>query len=372
MAKKDGFSPAEREYMQRALDLAVRAKGKTAPNPMVGAVIVKDGVIVGEGYHRRAGCDHAEIIALKKAGTKAEGAVIYVTLEPCCHTGLTGPCTERLIKAGIKKVIYAVKDPDPRVNGRGAKALARAGLEVSGGLLKDAALRINEIYFGNQLNHRPFIILKTVQSLDGRIATATGDSRWLSGKASLDMAHQLRAEVDAVVVGTGTVHADNPALTVRRVAGKNPYRIIISGSLRLSPRCRLLSDNKDYRTILVSSGPVIARFTGKNKMNMPILWKVKKNREDHIDLHDFVAKATQFGLRSLLVEGGAKLVTSFLKAGLWDKYVIVTAPLVIGRGVEAVGDLAVKKLSQAITFEHEEITFRGRDTVFIGYPKRDK
>ncbi|MDD3731476.1 MAG: bifunctional diaminohydroxyphosphoribosylaminopyrimidine deaminase/5-amino-6-(5-phosphoribosylamino)uracil reductase RibD [candidate division Zixibacteria bacterium] len=372
MAKKDGFSPADREYMQRALDLAVRARGRTAPNSMVGAVIVREGVIVGEGYHRRAGGDHAEISALKKAGPKAEGAVIYVTLEPCCHTGLTGPCTDRLIKAGIKKVIYAIKDPDPRVNGRGAKALATAGLEVSGGLLKEAALRINEIYFGNLFNNRPFIILKTVQSLDGRIATATGASRWLSGTDSLDLAHQLRAEVDAVVVGAGTVRADNPALTVRRVAGKNPYRIIISGSLRIPPHCRLLNDNKDYRTILVSSGSAIARFTGNNKMNKPVIWKVKKNRDGHIDLHDFVAKATQFGLRSLLVEGGAKLVTSFLKAGLWDKYVIITTPLVIGRGIEAVGDLAVKKLSQAITFEHEEITFRGRDTVFIGYQKRDK
>jgi len=372
MAKKAGPQRADIDYMQRALDLAGRARGKTSPNPMVGAVIVKNGRVIAEGYHRRAGSDHAEVVALKKAGSKAAGADIYVSLEPCCHTGQTGPCTEQIFKAGIKKVFYAVKDPDPRVNGKGERRLKQAGVEVVGGVLKEKAIRLNEIYFGNHINKRPFIILKTVQSLDGRIATATGDSQWISGAESLRFAHRLRAEVDAVAVGAATVRADNPALTVRRVRGDDPYRIVLSGSLDIPQRCQLLNDNSDYKTIIASTPRAIARFSRTHKAKKPIFWEVKKDRRGRLDLRDFVSKAAAFGLRSLLIEGGATLVTSFLKAGLFDKYVVVTAPIVIGRGIEAVADLEIKKLSKAISFNREEIIQSGRDMIFIGYPERKK
>ena len=372
MAKEAGPQRADITYMQRALDLAGRARRKTSPNPMVGAVIVKNGRVIAEGYHRRAGSDHAEVVALKKAGSRVAGATIYVSLEPCCHTGQTGPCTEQIIKAGIKKVFYAVKDPDPRVNGKGERRLKKAGIEVVGGVLKEEAARLNEIYFGNQINKRPFIILKTVQSLDGRIATATGDSQWISGAESLRFAHQLRAEVDAVAVGAATVCADNPALTVRRVKGNNPYRIILSGSLDLPRRCRLLDDNGDYKTIIASTPSAIARFSRKHKSKKPIFWEVKKDRRGRLDLRDFVAKAAAFGLHSLLIEGGATLVTSFLKAGLFDKYVVVTAPIVIGQGIEAVADLEIRKLSKVISFNREEFIKSGRDMIFIGYPERKK
>jgi diaminohydroxyphosphoribosylaminopyrimidine deaminase/5-amino-6-(5-phosphoribosylamino)uracil reductase len=372
MAKKASPQRADIEYMQRALALAERARGKTSPNPMVGAVIVKNGRIIAEGYHHRAGTDHAEVLALKKAGTKAAGASIYVSLEPCCHTGHTGPCTEQLIKAGVNKVVYAVKDPDPRVNGKGERRLKKAGIEVVGGVLSQEAIRLNEIYFGNHRNHRPFIILKSVQSLDGRIATASGDSKWLSGTESLRFAHQLRAEVDAVAVGAGTVRADNPSLTVRHVRGNNPYRIVLSDSLNLPKRFRLVDDNRDYKTIIASTKSAITRFTRQRKNVKPIFWDVKKDRRGRLDLYDFIDRATAFGLRSLLIEGGAALVTSFLKAGLFDKYIIVTAPVVLGRGIEAVADLKIKKLSDAIKFSHREIIASGRDTIFIGYPERKK
>ncbi|MBN1213715.1 MAG: bifunctional diaminohydroxyphosphoribosylaminopyrimidine deaminase/5-amino-6-(5-phosphoribosylamino)uracil reductase RibD [candidate division Zixibacteria bacterium] len=372
MAKKAGPRRADIAYMQRALDLAGCARGKTSPNPMVGAVIVKNGRMVAEGYHRRAGTDHAEVVALKKAGSLAAGAAVYVSLEPCCHTGQTGPCTEQLIKAGIKKVFYAVKDPDPRVNGKGERQLKKAGIEVTGGVLKDEAVRLNEIYFCNHLNKRPFIILKTVQSLDGRIATVNGDSQWISGSESLRFAHQLRAEVDAVVVGAGTVRSDNPSLTVRRVKGNNPYRIILSDSLDLPRRCRLLDDNGDYKTVIASTPGAIARFSRKHKTHKPIFWEVKKDRRGRLELYDFISKAAAFGLHSLLIEGGAALVTSFLKTGLFDKYVVITAPVVIGRGIDAVGDLDIQKLSRAISFNHEETFKSGRDMIFIGYPERKK
>ncbi|MFZ5979179.1 MAG: bifunctional diaminohydroxyphosphoribosylaminopyrimidine deaminase/5-amino-6-(5-phosphoribosylamino)uracil reductase RibD [Candidatus Zixiibacteriota bacterium] len=360
------------KYMQRALSLASRAKGHTSPNPMVGAVVVKNGRIIAEGYHKRAGGAHAEAAALEKAGSAARGATVYVSLEPCCHTGLTGPCTEKIIDGGVRKVVYAVKDPDSRVNGRGVRILRKAGIEVVGNVLKEDAVRLNEIYFGNKLHKRPYIILKTVQSLDGRIATATGDSQWISSPESLKLAHELRAEVDAVVVGMGTVRADNPSLTVRRVKGKNPYRIIVSGSLKFPSKCNLLDNNSDFKTIVASSEKAIERFRRNTHRSGLIFWNVKTGRDGMLDIKDFVRKAADFGLCSLLIEGGGELVTSFLKAGLFDKYIVITAPVVIGRGADAVRDLHSRKLSDALKLKKGSCYASGCDMVFIGYPERKK
>jgi len=372
MATEAGPTRADIEYMQRALSLASKAKGKTSPNPMVGAVVVKNGRVIAEGYHKQVGSDHAEAAALKKAGAAARRAIVYVSLEPCCHTGQTGPCTEKLIQSGVKKVIYAVKDPDPRVNGKGARILKKAGIAVISGVLKEEAVRLNEIYFGNKLNKRPYIILKTVQSLDGRIATATGDSRWISCPESLKLAHELRAEVDAVVVGMGTVRADNPSLTVRRVKGRDPYRVVVSGSLKFPKSCHLLDNNSDFKTVIASSEKAVDSFRRRRRHSGLIFWNVKTVRDGSLDIKDFILKADDFGLRSLLIEGGGELVTSFLKAGLFDKYVVITAPMVIGRGTEAVRDLNKKRLSDAIGLKNGTCYPSGRDMVFIGYPERKK
>jgi diaminohydroxyphosphoribosylaminopyrimidine deaminase/5-amino-6-(5-phosphoribosylamino)uracil reductase len=359
-------------YMQRVLTLAEKGRGKTSPNPMVGAVIVKNGNIVGEGYHRAVGQDHAEVVALKKAQQKARGATLFVNLEPCCHTGLTSPCTEAIVKAGIKKVIYAVTDPDPRVSGKGARLLKQAGVTVENGLLKKEALLLNEYYFGYHRNKRPFIILKIAQTLDGKIATVSGDSKWISSPQSLKMAHRLRAEVDAVVVGMGTVIKDDPALTVRLVKGKNPYRIILSGSLDFPSKCRLLDNNGDYRTIIAATDKAIERFskTKRGKKHGLIYWNLDSDAKGQVNLHDFVDKANEFGLRSILVEGGGRLISSFLKEGLVDKYVIVIAPLVLGDGLSAVDRIRPRALSDAISFERYTFQRSGADNVFIGYPRR--
>lgn len=360
----------DRTYMERALLLAEKARGKTSPNPMVGAVLVKGGRVVGEGYHRAAGRDHAEIVALKKAKTKCRGATLYVSLEPCCHTGATQPCVEAIIQAGVQKVIYAVKDPDPRVSGRGARALKKAGVEVVGGLLKKQARLLNEQFFGYHENGRPYVTLKYAQSLDGRIATASGDSQWITGPQARKFAHRLRADVDAVMVGAATVRKDDSALTVRHVRGGNPYRVVVTSSLKLPRKCRLLSENEDGRTIIASSStPGRRSILGGGDTNL-IFWQVRPTRDGLLDVADLVHKADLFGLRSLLIEGGARLATSFLKAGLVDKFVIFTAPTVIGRGVEAIGDLNIKRLSDAIDLENGHFTTLGRDSVFIGYPKR--
>ena len=358
------------DFMRRALTLAERGRGSTSPNPMVGAVVVKNGRIVGEGYHRAPGTDHAEIVALKRAGKAARGAVLYVTLEPCCHTGRTGPCTDAVIAYGIKAVFAAVKDPNPAVDGRGIKALRKAGITVRTGLLREQATLLNDKYFGYHRNGRPFVILKTAQTLDGRIATVSGDSRWITSAASRRFAHRLRAEVDAVAVGMGTVRSDNPALTVRHVRGQAPYRIILSQSLRFPPSCRLLTDNKDYRTIVAGGEKAIERFSRTKKGRNLILWGIRLDRQGMPQIRDFLNKAADFGLQSILVEGGSTLATAFLKAGFVDKCIVITAPILCGHGVAAVGDLGTKKLGDAIGFEHGSFEASGIDNVFIGYPKR--
>ncbi|MEW5796602.1 MAG: bifunctional diaminohydroxyphosphoribosylaminopyrimidine deaminase/5-amino-6-(5-phosphoribosylamino)uracil reductase RibD, partial [Candidatus Zixiibacteriota bacterium] len=243
--------------MQRALDLAAKARGWTSPNPMVGAVIVKNGRIVAEGYHHRAGLDHAEVVALKKAGTRAKGATVYVTLEPCAHVGCTGPCANALIRAGVARVIYSSVDPNPLVSGKGHKKLRKAGIAVERGLLRREAEKLNEAYFAFHRNGRPFVTLKMAQTIDGRIATATGDSQWISSPASLKLAHRLRAENDAVMVGMGTVRADNPALTVRLVKGKNPYRLIVGGRDPVPKSRRIFASNEDLRTVLAAPAKTI-------------------------------------------------------------------------------------------------------------------
>jgi len=362
-------SAADIMFMQRALELAARGRFRTAPNPMVGAVIVKNRRIIGEGYHRRAGSDHAEIAAIKNATAPVKGATVYVTLEPCCHTGRTGPCTEALIEHGFKRVVFAAKDPDPRVAGKGARRLRRAGIKVESGLLQEEANHLNESYVGYHRLGRPYIILKTAQTLDGRIAASSGDSQWITSAESRRRGHALRASVDGLVVGMDTVRADDPSLTVRHVKGPNPYRIVLSSSLKFPRVCRLLDDNSDYRTIVASNAAAVERFSRRKRGRGLIFWTVKANRKGLLDVDDLVNHADRFGLRSLLVEGGSQVATAFLNAGLVDKYVAFVAPLMLGQGIESIGDLKSKKIADAIEFEHAEFTPSGKDIMFTGYPK---
>lgn len=358
--------------MERALALAARARGHTAPNPMVGALIVRKGQIVGEGYHHAAGRPHAEVEAIRSARDQTTGATMYVTLEPCCHHGRTGPCTEAIRSAGIREVVYAASDPDDRVNRGGERCLIEAGIKVRRGVLEEAAMLLNEIYFGYHRLGRPYVILKTAQTLDGRIATRTGDSKWISSPPALKMAHQLRADVDAVVVGLGTVCADDPSLTVRHVKGPNPYRIVLTESMKFPRSCKLLDNNRDCRTIVATTNDDLVQKLTHRRRNNLVLWKIKKRRGGGIDLHDLVAKADQFGFQSILVEGGSSVATSFLKAGLVDKYVAVIAPRVIGCGTPAVADLKTTRLTDGITFSRHSFEACGPDNIFVGYPKWER
>jgi len=356
--------------MQRALELAEQGRCKTSPNPMVGAVIVKNNRIIGEGFHRRLGADHAEAAALKRAGKAASNATVYVTLEPCCHTGNTGPCTDALIREGVKRVVYAIKDPDPRVNGKGARLLRKAGITVKSGILAKEAARLNETYIGYHRNKRPFVVLKMAQTLDGRIATSTGDSRWITDLPARKFAHRLRSEVDAVVVGMGTVKADNPALTVRHVKGKNPYRVVVTTSLDFQTSCHLLENNGDCKTIVATSQKMIDSLARRRKGKELTFWSIKKDRRGKLDLDDFFNKAAAFGFRSMLIEGGSSLATSAIRAWLVDKFVIITAPKIIGEGNNSIGDLGIKKIADAIDLESISYETCGHDMILTGYPKK--
>ncbi len=344
----------------------------TYPNPLVGALLVKRGRVIAEGYHRKVGGDHAEIVALKSARGSAKGATLFVTLEPCCHTGRTGPCTEAIIKAGISTVVIATLDPDVRVNGRGVKQLRKAGIIVRIGVCKKDALELNEAYHHHQRTGLPFVILKLAQSLDGRIATKSGDSKWISGKQSRAYVHRLRSEVGAVVVGGETARKDNPELTVRLVKGLNPHRIVVSSSLNLDSDLKLLHNNSDKKTIIASTEQAIAKFIGKPNHPDLIYWSVKEESRFGLDIGDLIAKAGQFGFRSLLVEGGSRLATSLLSQGLVDKVVCVIAPKLIGDGLNSIGQLGTQKIDDAIQFERASFAICGEDLIFAGYPKRNR
>jgi diaminohydroxyphosphoribosylaminopyrimidine deaminase/5-amino-6-(5-phosphoribosylamino)uracil reductase len=360
------------KFMALALHSASNGRGRTSPNPMVGAAIAHGSKVIAEGYHSEHGSDHAEIVALHKAGRKAKGATLYVTLEPCCHIGRTGPCTDAIIASGIKRVVYACTDPDPRVNGRGARILKDAGLEVVRGVLQKYAQALNEPHFHFHRTGRPFVTLKLAQSIDGRIATATGDSKWISGPDALTYAHQLRAESDAVVIGMGTLVNDNPSLTVRRVKGNNPYRIVLSSSLSFPRKCQLIDHNDDFRTIVASTDSSIQRFARSKRGRSLIYWSIKRERNGHLDLSDLLEKSARFGLKSILVEGGAKIATSFLKTGLVDKYIAIISPTVIGAGTDGINDLGVKALKDAISLRHSYTEQLGQDCLIIGYPEKGK
>jgi len=358
------------ELMTRALRLAEKGRGKTLPNPMVGAVLFKNGKVVGEGYHKGPGSPHAEVEAIKKAGKSARGATMYVTLEPCCHAGRTGPCTESIKEAGIKKVIYAITDNNPLVNGKGARTLRQAGIQVSNGLMSKEAVRLNDVYFGIVEKQSPFVTLKIAQSLDGRIATNSGDSKWISCKVSRKYVHGLRADSDAVLVGSGTLKKDNPHLTTRLVKGKNPYRIIVSSDLNFPKGSHLIESNKDYRTIVATTDVALTNQASTN--NGLTYWKVAANSDHRVDLKDLLEKAWEFGIKAILIEGGAQMASSFLKEKLIDKFIIITAPMVLGKGVDAIGDLNINKVSQAITFRDSYRFQSGPDEVFVGYPNWSK
>lgn len=318
--------------MARALKLAELGRGKTSPNPLVGAVVVKDGEIVGEGYHQKAGTPHAEIHALRAAGERARGAVLYVTLEPCCHYGRTPPCTKAIIEAGIKEVIVAVTDPNPQVAGKGIRLLQESGIKVQVGVLAEEARRQNEAFFKYIRTKLPFVSLKAAVSLDGKIATGSGDSKWITGEEARLVVHRLRSESDAVLTGIGTVLADDPLLNVRLPGyqGRQPLRVVVDSSLRIPEESQLVQTAAQIPTaVAVIKGNYSREKRARLEAVGVEVWELPASK-GRVDLKALLSLLGQKEIMNLLVEGGSVLNAALLEGGLVDKYIIFQAPLLIG------------------------------------------
>ncbi len=352
----------DEHYMRRALALARRGAGWVSPNPMVGAVIVKEGKVIAEGYHRRFGGDHAEVEAIKRARESLKGATMYVTLEPCCHWGKTPPCTEAIIREGIGRVVVATSDPNPEVRGKGVKALREAGLEVEVGVLEEEAKELNEAYFKWREEGVPFVTLKWAQSIDGRIATQKGDSRWISSEEARRLAHRLRARNDAVLVGIRTVLADDPQLTVREARGRNPLRVVVDSRLKTPLKARVL-DSSAPTLIVTTRGADPGKMRALEERAEVLVIEGKDGR---VDLGGLLRKLARRAITSVLVEGGGQIITSFLREGLWDRILVITSPLLIGKGVDAVGNLGVSSLKEAKGIRVKRMRRLGRDWVLEG------
>ncbi len=349
--------------MRLALRLARKGEGKVSPNPMVGAVIVKNGKIVGSGYYRKFGETHAEVNALKQAGKRAQGGTMYLNLEPHSFYGKTPPCTDSIIKEGIQEVFCSMLDPNPRVNGKGIKRLRDEGIKVNLGLLADEAKRLNEVYLKYMTTGMPFVILKVGQSLDGKIATPTGDSKWITSEDARDYVHRLRGKVDAVLVGSNTISKDDPEMTIHKQRGENPLRLILTAKGNVPPDCRVIRDNKDRKTVIVTS-----KLTPSLKGCGAEIWEIRKNRSGEVDLPEFLKKAGQQGIASILVEGGKEIFTSFLKERLVDKFYYFLSPKIIGEGLDTFGDLKIERIKDSLKLK--DITFKkfSKDYLLVGYP----
>jgi diaminohydroxyphosphoribosylaminopyrimidine deaminase/5-amino-6-(5-phosphoribosylamino)uracil reductase len=317
--------------MARALALAARGLGLTSPNPAVGAVLVREGRAVGEGAHIRAGGPHAEAVALGQAGAAARGATCYVTLEPCAHHGRTPPCVDALVQAGVTRVVAACRDPDPRVNGRGAEALRTAGIEVVLGVREAEARALNRAFFAFVATGRPHVTLKAAMTLDGKIAAWDGTSRWITGEAARAEGHRLRFLADAVVVGIGTVLKDDPALTVRLAdaPAKEPFRVVVDSRLRTPPAARVLAAGDPARTIVAGAAPVPARRAAAlGARGVRVLGLPREDRR--VDLGALLRELAALGVVAVLVEGGGELAAGLLDAGLVDRVAFFVAPRLLG------------------------------------------
>jgi len=353
-------------YMTRVLKLAKKGEAWVSPNPMVGAVIVKDNRIIGEGYHQKFGGNHAEINAINHATETIEGATIYVNLEPCTHYGKTPPCIERIIACRPARVVIGTSDPNPLVAGGGIKALKKSGIETTLGVLEETCKRINERFFKFIRTGIPFVTLKYAQTLDGRIATSVGHSQWISSEKSLRFAHMLRSHHDAALIGVGTLLRDNPELTTRLTKGRNPLRVVVDSHLRTSPDAGILKNQNTAKTIIATT-----IHAGREKLNqldeIGIETMIVEQDNNHrVQLTKLFAELGKRKISSVLVEGGAAIITSLLKGKLADRVVIIIAPKIVGKGVEAVGDLGIQSMDESLKLTYRKILRKGDDLIIDG------
>ncbi len=350
-------------FMEEAIKLAKRRKGLTHPNPTVGAVIVKDGKIIGKGFHKKAGMPHAEREAIKDAlekGYDIKGSTMYVTLEPCCHYGRTPPCTEAIIDSRIKRVIVATLDPNPQVAGKGIQILKEKGIQVEVGVLEEEAKELNGDFFVYIKEKRPFVHLKIAQSLDGKIATYTGSSKWITGEKARKFAHLLRKEASAVLIGVGTALKDNPSLTVRHIkTEKQPLRVLIDKELK-TPLNFNIFDNEAPTIVITSERAERGKLENLKKKGIKV--KVLPLKEERFDIKDILKELYKEEVVHLLVEGGKGIITDFIKADLFDKVSLFIAPKIIGEeGISSIGKLSIADIKDALLLKKRKVKSLGED-----------
>lgn len=347
-------------YMRRALELARNGRYTVSPNPMVGCVLVREGAVIGEGWHHRAGEAHAEVEALRDVD--ARGATMYVTLEPCCHHGRTGPCADAVVAAGLARVVIATLDPNARVDGRGAERLRAAGIEVTVGVMESEARRLNEKFLWSITHQLPFVLLKAGITLDGKLATVARDSQWITSEVSRERSLALREEFDAILVGSGTVKSDNPRLTRRLgLAGETTTwsRVVLDGDGEIAPHAQILTDGG--RTILFTSAP--DRYDRSEGLEIV-------RTDGRAEFEQVFTELHARGVRSLLVEGGAVVHSELIRRGLWQKMILFVAPLFVG-GADApaiLGTEGVQRLADAYRVRFDNVESVGSDLMITAYP----
>ncbi len=357
---------ADEIFMAEALRLAKNAQGRTTPNPLVGAVVVKDGRIIAAGWHRQAGTPHAEVHALNMAGELAEGATLYVTLEPCSHFGRTPPCVNKIIDAKIKRVVVATVDPNPKVAGRGIEILRNFGISVDIGILEDEALKLNEVFFKWVTKNLPFVTLKFAASLDGKIATSGGQSQWISCEESRNFVHKLRDINAGIMVGVGTVLADNPSLTARIESGKNPVRIVADSFARTPMNAKIICDKQADTIIAVTASAPADKLSALKDSGAEI---IIAGAGPKVDLNILMRELAAREITSVLVEGGGTLNFSLLEAGLVDKVIAFIAPKILGgkKAPAAVTGAGFMNLADAVRLKNISVEKIGTDIKLEGY-----
>ena len=350
-------------FMQRALELARKAQGFTYPNPMVGAVIVKNKKIIAEGFHHQAGSFHAEFIALKQAQNRAQGATLYLNLEPCNHFGKTPPCVDKIITAGIKRVVVATIDPNPLMRGKSLKKLKQAGIKITLGVGAQEARKLNEVFFKNMHKQLPFVAAKCAQSLDGKIATHTGESKWITSLAARNYSRHLRDRYDSVLVGINTVVNDDPQLNG---INKTPFKIVIDPHLKIALTSKLIK-HYNKKLIIVASQKKSVR---KTKLPLALNVIFVKEKNNRLDLRDMLVKLYSLGVCSVFVEGGSNTLGGFFDAGLVDKMYFFIAPKIIGgkQALTSIGGTGAVSPYKSFYLQDRELEFVGEDLLISGYP----
>ncbi len=339
---------ADESVMHEVLRLAKKGRGRVSPNPMVGAVLVRDGQVIARGYHRRFGEHHAEVDAIGRAAGEVKGSSLYVNLEPCSHHGKQPPCTEQIVAAGIKVVVVGGEDPNPLVNGRGLSYLRQKGVQVRTGVLEAECKKVNAGFYKFMQQGLPYITLKIAQTIDGMISGADGNSKWISSSQSRKFTHKLRSENDAILAGIGTVLSDDPGLNVRLVRGRNPRRIVLDSRLRIPLEVTLLNDDNAHETIVATSEAAPAGKAEEIRARGAQVWRLPSCKTGGVQLKALCRKLAEVNVTSLLIEGGSQVFSAFLRSRLVDRLEIFVAPKILGDGLRALPGLNIAGLHDSL------------------------